>query len=700
MVFCLMPVLTFTVDAATVNYVYDGEYVYNWGTREETATFLSPMAEDFYEENNVTYAELAALSGSSSVGSVPSSELYKKLQTLMKGAHKYETSYNATRPLYMYTDCQQSGKWQNGKISSFYSGDPIGPAWDSGNTWNREHTWPNSKGDASGNGENDIMMLRPTAKSENGSRSNKAYGKSSGYYNPNMESGGSHDVRGDVARIMLFVYCRWGNTGSMWGSSGVIESKDVLLEWAEADPVDTWELGRNDSTETITGTRNVFVDYPELIFVLFGEEIPANMPTPSGNALCKHTETVIVGFVAATCSAEGYTGDTRCKSCNTKLEAGEAIPKVPHTFATEVTPPSCTEDGFTFYICSVCDHMEEDDYVDALGHDMGEWATVKDATCTEDGEKQRQCSRCNHFETETIEKSHDMGQWIVTREPTPDAAGEERSDCSRCDHFETRTVEYQGNVLKLEGEEFADQDTVWIEGLPYPVEGTEDNRYVVPPVEGDFIMVTYTYHVGDAADVHTQYPSGMKVYEVSNGTIKHIPELDDLLRYSGSSIRITGNKGIRMITSLTKESKTALTGEGLAGYKLLEYGTTLCLASEIPEGDALVLDREFTRHNHAYKKGVADPVFATSGNLTQYTNVLVGFSLDQCKEDIAMRPYIILENAEGEQITLYGGTIYRSIGYIAYQNRTVFKPKTASYNYVWEIIHHVYGDQYDADYKG
>ena len=52
------------------------------------------------------------------------------------------------------------------------------------------------------------------------------------------------------------------------------------------------------------------------------------------------------------------------------------------------------------------------------------------------------------------------------------------------------------------------------------------------------------------------------------------------------------------------------------------------------------------------------------------------------------------------QITLYGGTIYRSIGYIAYQNRTVFKPKTASYNYVWEIIHHVYGDKYDADYKG
>ena len=93
-------------------------------------------------------------------------------------------------------------------------------------------------------------------------------------------------------------------------------------------------------------------------------------------------------------------------------------------------------------------------------------------------------------------------------------------------------------------------------------------------------------------------------------------------------------------------------------------------------------------------------MFASTKDLIQYTNVLVGFSLDQCKDDIAMRPYIILEDAAGNQITLYGGTIYRSIGYIAYQNRTVFKPKTASYNYVWEIIHHVYDDKYDADYKG
>lgn len=262
-------------------------YIYNWGVRGEIATYLSDYAEDFYADNNISYAELSTLSGSSSEKSVPSSELYKTLQTLMESNHEYITSYDATKDLFQYTDCQNGG----GKISSFYSGIEIGPSWNGG--WNREHTWPNSKGDMSGSGENDLMMLRPTSTSENSSRGNKAYGQSSGYYNPNSESDGLYDLRGDVARIVLYVYVRWEctNTGSsynpdgIFGTNGVIESKEVMLDWIEQDPVDTWELGRNDSAESILGTRNVFVDYPEFAFILFGEEVPDNYTTPSGNAI-------------------------------------------------------------------------------------------------------------------------------------------------------------------------------------------------------------------------------------------------------------------------------------------------------------------------------------------------------------------------------------------------------------------------------
>ena len=86
--------------------------------------------------------------------------------------------------------------------------------------------------------------------------------------------------------------------------------------------------------------------------------------------------------------------------------------------------------------------------------------------------------------------------------------------------------------------------------------------------------------------------------------------------------------------------------------------------------------------------------------MIQYTNVLVGFGDDQCAEDIAMRPYMKLEDERGREITIYGGTVYRSIGYIAYQNRSVFPVGSEAYHYVWKIIHNVYGTRYDGDYKG
>lgn len=293
----MLPALSFSASAAE-------SYVYNWGTRGEVATSLSQNAESFYEENDATYDVLSSYSGGTGKSDAPKSALYYALQDLMEGAHSYKTSYDATKSLYQYTDCQEGG----GKISSFYSGTSIGPGWGEGGSWNREHTWPNSKG-LGGQDENDIMMLRPTATSENSSRGNTAYGKSSGYYNPNSESGGKYDLRGDVARIFLYVYVRWGNTSYAWGTGGVMESVEVLLEWMEADPVDTWELGRNDAVESITGTRNVFVDYPQLAFTLFGEEIPDDFITPSGDSetKCEHNNYNSGVVVIATCTAKGYT---------------------------------------------------------------------------------------------------------------------------------------------------------------------------------------------------------------------------------------------------------------------------------------------------------------------------------------------------------------------------------------------------------
>lgn len=261
---------------SAVEYKYSGNYIYNWGNRDEVATFLSPNAVSFYQGNGVSYNALAQLAGAENVADVPSTPLFHELQNLMKDNHSHTTSYDETTGLYQYTDCLNNAE-DTTKISTFYTGKLVGPGWDSGKTWNREHVWPNSKG-LNGKDENDIMMLRPANPSTNSGRGNEAFGISGSYYDPN-ELG--QNVRGDIARVLLYQYVRWGNASKMWGAAGVIESKDVLLDWMVEDPVDTWEMGRNDSVESITGTRNVFVDYPELAFILFGEEVPANYTSPS-----------------------------------------------------------------------------------------------------------------------------------------------------------------------------------------------------------------------------------------------------------------------------------------------------------------------------------------------------------------------------------------------------------------------------------
>ncbi|MBR2861796.1 MAG: endonuclease [Clostridia bacterium] len=382
--------ISFSVQGATVNYVYSSDnYILNWGTREEVATFLSQNAVAFYEKNDTSYDELSALSGSGNINTVPQSELYKELQDLMKDNHKRLTSYGDTRYMFQSTDCQNSCKTSD-KISSLYSGSDIGPAWDAGATWNREHTWPKSKtayksvSNSSISEATDIMTLRPSDSNENSSRLNKAYGEqtNSTFFNPNHFADGKYDLRGDCARMMLYTYVRWGNTGYMWGGSGVVQSRDVLLKWIEEDPVDTWELGRNDSVESITGTRNVFVDYPELIFILLGEEVPADYTTPSGEA--KNTSSVAKPTVKPTVKPtanpnnQGTNNPTQAPdqsgSTNTSCSHAKA-------YTVEGEAPRCEVEGFSAGVyCPDCKkYISGHGTLDALGHD---YSSDCDTTCS------------------------------------------------------------------------------------------------------------------------------------------------------------------------------------------------------------------------------------------------------------------------------------------------------------------------------
>lgn len=255
----------------------------------------------------------------------------------------------------------------------------------------------------------------------------------------------------------------------------------------------------------------------------------------------------------------------------------------------------------------------------------------------------------------------------------------------------TFTVEIPANYLDVTGKpEFDGKTTVTVDGKEYPIEEMNGTRYVNLPETGDLLTI-YSFKDGTPTGSCTNYPIGMQVFRITRqeggAKAEEITEFANLLNYAGCSIRLTGTKGIRMITGIGENARTALTGaRGLGGYTLEEYGTVVMRGVGTP---TLVNSKS---HNFAYKKGKADPIFNRANGMIQYTNVLVGFSLEDCKDTLTLRPYIKLKDmTTGETVTLYGGCVSRSIGYIAKQNENTYKPGTAGYKYIHEIIDAVYG---------
>ena len=249
----------------------------------------------------------------------------------------------------------------------------------------------------------------------------------------------------------------------------------------------------------------------------------------------------------------------------------------------------------------------------------------------------------------------------------------------------TAAITPNDRYLDLSGLDLGgDQGTVWIDGEKEPI-NTSGGRHILLPKEAR-LLTTYTYKQNDSGD---DYPIGMRVYrfqrEDTGVTLTEITEFENLLNYAGCSIRLSGKKGIRMITGISQDNKKALTGKaGLAGYTLEEYGTVVMWGVGTP-----TLENS-QKHNYAYKKGKADPIFSRVDGMIQYTNVLVGFSLEACKNTLTLRPYIILKDtATGETVTLYGGCVCRSIYQVAQQNRDTYRPGTAGYKYIHEILNYI-----------
>ena len=132
----------------------------------------------------------------------------------------------------------------------------------------------------------------------------------------------------------------------------------------------------------------------------------------------------------------------KCKDCGeTRTEEIPSLDKTYHIL--QVVAPTCTEQGYTVYICDQDATLTENrDFVDALDHDWGEGVVTKAATCTEDGEKTFTCSRDGATKTEVIPAvGHKWDDGTVTTPATCEASGVKTYKCLNDGCTETKTEE-------------------------------------------------------------------------------------------------------------------------------------------------------------------------------------------------------------------------------------------------------------------
>lgn len=149
-----------------------------------------------------------------------------------------------------------------------------------GTQWNREHVYPKSLGSpnlgTSGPGA-DAHHLRSADISFNSQRGSKKFANGSG--NAGSVSGGWYpgdEWKGDVARMMMYMYLRYGNqclpTGVGTGSTMASDANmlAMFIQWNVDDPVSDYEKQRNPILEGIQGNRNPFIDNPAFATEIWG----------------------------------------------------------------------------------------------------------------------------------------------------------------------------------------------------------------------------------------------------------------------------------------------------------------------------------------------------------------------------------------------------------------------------------------------
>ena len=165
-----------------------------------------------------------------------------------------------------------------------------------------------------------------------------------------------------------------------------------------------------------------------------------------------HSLTKVINKKDATCTENGYTGDTVCAICGKEITKGETIQSKGHTEVIDAAvEPTCTKSGKTEgKHCSVCNAIiVAQTEIPATGH-TEKTVVGKPATCTETGLTDGiSCSVCGTVikaQEEIPAKGHRWNEGEITTAPTCENAGVKTYTCTVCNATKTEAIDATGHT--------------------------------------------------------------------------------------------------------------------------------------------------------------------------------------------------------------------------------------------------------------
>ena len=232
-------------------------------------------------------------------------------------------------------------------------------------------------------------------------------------------------------------------TGDSYADGATVnltENTTLYAQWEDNHSL-TKEINKKDATCTENGYTG------DTVCAICGKEITKGETIQAKG----HTE-VIDAAVAATCTTPGKTEGKHCSVCNAIIVAQTEIPANGHT---EVIDPAveatCTEPGKTEgKHCSVCNEiLVAQTEIPANGHTEVIDPAVE-ATCTTPGKTEgKHCSVCNEIlvaQTEIPAKDHSWDEGKITTSPTCENAGVKTYTCTVCNATKPEAIDATGHT--------------------------------------------------------------------------------------------------------------------------------------------------------------------------------------------------------------------------------------------------------------